>query len=67
MAAFSAAILAAAVRELPALYREVIVLRHAQGLSFDAVAQRMGRTEDSVKNMWFRALRQLRSRLENLE
>jgi DNA-directed RNA polymerase specialized sigma24 family protein len=36
-------------------------------LSFDAVAQQMGRTEDSVKNMWFRALRQLRSRLEDLE
>ena len=59
--------LAEAIETLPALYREVIVLRHAQGLSFDAVAHQMGRTEDSVKNMWFRALRQLRSRLENLE
>ena len=59
--------LAEAIETLPALYRQVIVLRHAQGLSFDAVAQQMGRTEDSVKNMWFRALRQLRSRLENVE
>ena len=48
-------------------YREVIVLRHMKGLSFSEVAQRMDRTEDSVKNMWVRALRQLRALLGNLQ
>ncbi len=59
--------LAEAIETLSAPYREVIVLRHAKGLSFGAVAEQMGRTEDSVKNLWFRALRQLRCLLENLE
>jgi RNA polymerase sigma-70 factor (ECF subfamily) len=47
-------------RELPKDYREVIVLSHLQGLSFPEVARRMGRTLDSVKNLWARALAQLR-------
>lgn len=59
--------LAEAIETLPLRYREVIVLRHAKGLSFAEVARQMDRTEDSVKNMWFRALRQLRGMLENLE
>jgi RNA polymerase sigma-70 factor, ECF subfamily len=59
--------LAEAIDALPGLYREVIVLRHLKGLSFPEVARQMGRTEDSVKNMWVRALRQLRGRLEDLQ
>jgi RNA polymerase sigma-70 factor (ECF subfamily) len=58
--------LAAAVAALPALYREVVALRHREGLSFSEVARRMGRTEDSVKNVWVRALRRLRDSLGEL-
>jgi RNA polymerase sigma-70 factor (ECF subfamily) len=58
--------LAAAVAALPALYREVVALRHREGLSFPEVARRLGRTEDSVKNMWVRALRRLRHSLGEL-
>jgi RNA polymerase sigma-70 factor (ECF subfamily) len=52
--------LADALAELPEDYREVLVLRHLEGLAFAAVAARMGRTEDSVKNLWARALARLR-------
>jgi RNA polymerase sigma-70 factor (ECF subfamily) len=59
--------LAEAIETLPALYREVIVLRHLEGLNFLEVARRMDRTEDGVKNMWVRALRRLRGLLGNLQ
>jgi RNA polymerase sigma-70 factor (ECF subfamily) len=45
---------------LPADYAEVIVLRHLEALPFAEVAQRMGRTVDSVEKIWIRALTQLR-------
>jgi RNA polymerase sigma-70 factor, ECF subfamily len=53
-------VLAGALAQLPEDYREVIVLSHLQGLSFPEVAQRMGRTLNSVKNLWARALARLR-------
>jgi len=62
-----AVLLADAMEELPDDYREVIILRHLEGLSFPQVALRMGRTEDSVKNLWARALGRLRRLLEVLD
>jgi RNA polymerase sigma-70 factor (ECF subfamily) len=53
-------ILADALSQLPEHYREVIILSHMEGLSFPDVAQRMGRSLDSVKNLWARALARLR-------
>jgi RNA polymerase sigma-70 factor (ECF subfamily) len=53
-------LLADALGELPEDYREVLILRHLEELSFREVAQRMGRTIDSVKNLWIRALARLR-------
>ena len=61
-----AVILADALQGLPEDYREVIILRQLEGLSFPDVARRMGRTEDSVKNVWLRALARLRPILEEL-
>jgi RNA polymerase sigma-70 factor (ECF subfamily) len=61
-----AVILADALQDLPEDYREVIILRQLEGLSFPDVARRMGRTEDSVKNVWLRALARLRRTLETL-
>ena len=58
-----AVVLADLLNALPADYREVLVLRHLEGLSFSEVALRMGRTEVSVKNIWARALAKLRSNM----
>ena len=55
-----AVLLADALAKLPADYGELIILRHLQGLAFAEVAQRMGRSVDSVEKLWVRALAQLR-------
>jgi RNA polymerase sigma-70 factor (ECF subfamily) len=55
-----AVLLAEALRRLPADYREVLILRHLEGLPFPDLARRMDRTLDSVKNLWTRALARLR-------
>lgn len=62
-----AVILADAMETLPDDYREVIILRQFEGLSFPDVARRMSRTEDSVKNLWARSLAKLRRSLETLD
>jgi RNA polymerase sigma-70 factor (ECF subfamily) len=59
--------LAEAIERLPVLYRNVILLRHKEGRSFLEVARMLDRSEGSVKNMWFRALHQLRGILADLE
>jgi RNA polymerase sigma-70 factor (ECF subfamily) len=41
-------------------YREVILLRHLESMSFLDVAQRMGRSVPAVKNLWTRAISKLR-------
>jgi RNA polymerase sigma-70 factor (ECF subfamily) len=55
-----AVLLADALGQLPDHYREVIVLRNLEGLTFPEVARRMGRSLDSVEKLWLRALAQLR-------
>lgn len=60
-------ILADAIGGLPGDYRAVIILRQLEGLSFPQVAERMGRSEDSVKNLWARALARLRRSWEVLD
>ena len=49
----------AAVAELSPDYREVIVLRNLQRLSFNEVAERMGRTRPAVQMLWMRAIKKL--------
>lgn len=58
-----AVLLANALGKLAPDYSEVIVLRHLQGFSFAEVAERMGRSIDSVEKLWIRALGQLRKLL----
>jgi len=53
-------LLADALQQLPADYREVLVLRHLEGLTFPDVAKRMGRSLDSVEKLWMRGLVKLR-------
>ena len=51
-----AVLLANALTELPPDYREVLILHELERLTISQVAQRMGRTEDSVRKLWTRAL-----------
>jgi RNA polymerase sigma-70 factor (ECF subfamily) len=58
-------LLAEALGRLPEEWRELLILRHLEGLTFPEAAQRLGRTVDSVKKQWPRALAGLRRLLEN--
>ena len=55
--------LADALALLPEAYRDVLVLRHLEGLTFPEVARRMERSVDSVEKLWMRALVQLRQKM----
>ena len=55
------ALLANALEQLPPDYRQVLILRHLEGLTFPDVARRMERTQDSVEKLWLRALAKLRT------
>ncbi len=55
-----AVLLADALEKLPEDYREALILRHLEGLTFPEVSQRMGRSLDSVEKLWVRGLAQLR-------
>ena len=54
-----AVLLAEMLDRLPEAYREVLILHQLQDLSFPEVARQMGRSVDSVKNLWLRALARL--------
>jgi RNA polymerase sigma-70 factor, ECF subfamily len=55
-----AVLLADAIGMLPPDYREVILLRFAEGLPFAQVAERTGRTVNSVEKLWLRGIARLR-------
>jgi len=55
-----AVLVAEALEKLPADYREVIVLRHFEGLTFPEIGRRMGRSLDSVEKLWVRGLARVR-------
>jgi RNA polymerase sigma-70 factor (ECF subfamily) len=57
-------LLASAIEDLPDDYRSVILLRHVEGLSYADVAAAMGRSVDSVKKLWVRALARLKRDME---
>ena len=48
------------INKLPAHYRDVLLLRHIEELSFDDVAMRVGKSAGAVRMIWLRALEQLR-------
>jgi RNA polymerase sigma-70 factor (ECF subfamily) len=54
------ALLLRALERLAVADRELLTLRHLEGLTFAAVAARLGRTVDSIKKRWPRALARLR-------
>jgi RNA polymerase sigma-70 factor (ECF subfamily) len=61
-----AAALAAAVGELPADQREVVLSKHVHGLSLAAIAEQTGRTPASVAGLLRRGLQALRQRLDGV-
>lgn len=59
-------ILADQLAEMRPEYREVIVLRHLEGLPFKDVAERTGRSEGAARMLWLRAINRLREQLDEL-
>jgi RNA polymerase sigma-70 factor (ECF subfamily) len=57
-------VLAEALGRLPEEWRELLILRHLEGLTFPQVAERLARTVDVVKKQWPRALAALRQLLK---
>jgi RNA polymerase sigma-70 factor (ECF subfamily) len=47
--------------KLPARYRQVLLLRNIQGLSFEEVAARLNRSLGSTRMLWLRAMDRLRA------
>lgn len=62
----AAVLLSEALARLPPDYREVLILRNLEELTFPEVAERMGKTVDSVKKLWVRGLAQLRQQMPRL-
>jgi RNA polymerase sigma-70 factor (ECF subfamily) len=55
--------LTAAVQRLPDDYRQVVVWRQVENLSFEEMAARLGRSVDAVRKLWWRAIQQLQQEL----
>jgi RNA polymerase sigma-70 factor (ECF subfamily) len=60
-----AVMVANAIEDLPEDYRSVILLHHVQGRPYAEVAQVMGRTTESIRKLWIRALAQLKRTLDS--
>lgn len=61
-----AAAIEQAVEHLPGKYREVFLLRHRGGLSFQAISDQMGLSLVNVQKMWQRTLRMLQQELVSI-
>jgi len=57
-------LLADALAALPTAEADVLWLYHAEGLSFEAIGDRMGVTRKSVRGIWARGLKRLKRSLE---
>ena len=55
-----ALLLAAALERLPDAYRQVLILRHLDGLSHNEIAAQIGRSVPATRMLWVRALECLR-------
>jgi RNA polymerase sigma-70 factor (ECF subfamily) len=61
-----AALLLAAIRELPETYREPLLLRLVEGMTGPEIAERTGLTPGSVRVTLHRGMQQLRTRLARI-
>jgi RNA polymerase sigma-70 factor (ECF subfamily) len=57
-------LLADALADLPEQEADVLWLRHAENLSFEAIGDRMGISRKSVRGVWARGLKKLKRSLE---
>jgi len=55
--------LESALLKLPVTYREVILMRHRENLSFPEIGCRIQKTEDAARKTWTRAIKQLKQEL----
>lgn len=60
------ALLKQAIARLPRPYAHVIVLRHRDGLPFPEISQRLGRTPQSTRKIWARAILMLRREIDRI-
>jgi RNA polymerase sigma-70 factor, ECF subfamily len=56
-----ALLLASRLAQLPSQYREILVLRNIQGMSFEEAAARMDRSLGATRMLWLRAIEKLRA------
>lgn len=59
-----AVILSQALAQLPADYREALILNRLEGQTIVQTAERMGRSTDSIKKLLARGVRELKQRLK---
>jgi RNA polymerase sigma-70 factor (ECF subfamily) len=57
-------LLADALAALPDAEADILWLRHAENLSFEAIGERMGLSRKSVRGIWARGLKRLKRSLE---
>lgn len=60
-------LVASALGRLPKDYRDVLILRHINDLTFPEISRQMGRSLDSVEKLWMRGLASLRKILSESE
>jgi RNA polymerase sigma-70 factor (ECF subfamily) len=60
-----AVMVAEVLDELPGHYRDVVILREFEGLTMQQVAERMQRSEESVRKIWARAMVKIRQLLKD--
>lgn len=53
-----------ALEKLPEHYRQVIVWRQWDDLSFEEISVRLGRTTDAVRMLWWRAIERLQQEMD---
>lgn len=60
-------ILQAEIDRLPIDYRDVILLRHREQLTFEEIGRRLGRSTDAARMLWYRAFERLSVAVKGLE
>ncbi len=53
------------VANLPADYRDVIVMRHFRSMTFEEIARTMDRSAGAIRMLWLRAIKQLQVELKS--
>jgi RNA polymerase sigma-70 factor, ECF subfamily len=59
-------LVAESLLRLPDHYRQAILLRHIEGLSFPEIAAKMERSVDSVEKLWLRGMAQLKNEFSKI-